>query len=117
MRLIADESLNYKLVMAIRNLGFQIMSVSEDFPSLKDIEIVSFSLQPPSVIITEDKDFGELVYRDKIPVVGIILLRYEPFQYTDMEKKIASFLLNYFEEMNKSFTVITVNKTRIRPLQ
>ena len=57
-------------------MDIKITSIAEDYTSMKDIEIASLSLNPPAVIITEDKDFGELVFKDKIEVIAVVLLRY-----------------------------------------
>ena len=63
-----------------------------------DEEVLSISLKESSILITEDKDFGELVYRLKKAHIGIILIR----------------LSGLDPEMKNSFSVISYNQTRIR---
>ena len=65
MRIIADESVNYLLVLELRQKGYQILSIAENYPSIEDEDILSISLNPPAIVITEDKDFGELVFKHK----------------------------------------------------
>jgi predicted nuclease of predicted toxin-antitoxin system len=56
MKIIADESLNFEFVLALRGKGFEIFSIAEKRPSLKDENILELSLDPSSIITTEDKD-------------------------------------------------------------
>ena len=116
MRIIADESVNYSLVKDIRNLGIEVLSIAEDYASLQDIDIASLSLDPPALILTEDKDFGELVYKNKVPVKAVILLRYKHPDLPAIRERLLLFLLKQASVLNKTFSVITFNKTRIRTL-
>lgn len=50
--------MNYVLVKAFRFEGFEVISIAEDYTSIQDIAVASLSIDPPAVIITEDKDFG-----------------------------------------------------------
>ncbi len=63
MNIIVDESIGYYFVCQLRNPDFQVVSISESFASLNDESIISLSLFPPSLIITEDKDFADLVFK------------------------------------------------------
>lgn len=77
MKIIADESVNYCMVTALRNEGAKVISIADDYTSMKDIAIASLSLNHPAIIITEDKDFGELVFKDKVQVAAVVLLCYD----------------------------------------
>jgi predicted nuclease of predicted toxin-antitoxin system len=116
MRIIADESVNYSLVKDIRNLGIEVLSIAEDYASLQDIDIVSLSIDPPALILTEDKDFGELVYKNKVEVKAVILLRYVQPELAIVRKRLLTLLIQNIAEIENSFSVITSNKTRIRTL-
>ncbi len=116
MRIKADESVNYRFVKTLRRMDIKITSIAEDYTSMKDIEIASLSLNPPAVIITEDKDFGELVFKDKIEVIAVVLLRYNQPDILIIQDRLVSLLMNHLLELNNTFTVITFNKTRIRRL-
>lgn len=114
--IIADESLNKNLIIALREAGFSVLSIAEDFAGISDEEIAMKSLSPPRIIISEDKDFGELVYHYKVSVIGVIFLRYEPFEYDIIKTRLLAFLKDYENRISGKFTVITFNKTRIRTL-
>ena len=65
MKIIADESLNFEFVSFLRENGFEVFSIAEKHPSLSDENILEISLNPPSIIIAKDKDFGELIFKEK----------------------------------------------------
>jgi predicted nuclease of predicted toxin-antitoxin system len=73
--MIADESVNKNLIKALRNAGYTVLSIAEECAGISDEKIAKLSLSPPGIIISEDKDFGELVYHHQVSVIGVILLR------------------------------------------
>ncbi len=114
--MIADESLNKNLVIALREIGYNISSIAEDCPGISDEEIAIRSLSPPNIIISEDKDFGELVYHHKVQIIGVILLRYEPNEFDFIKERLLTFMKEYHQNLQSKFVVITYNKIRIRNL-
>jgi len=116
MKIIADESVNYFFVLELRKKGYQILSVAENYPSIEDEDILSISLNPPAIVITEDKDFGELVFRHKKKFVSVILLRYNPSEATIIFERLFNLLEKYVQELFDAFVTVTVNKTRIKHL-
>ncbi len=115
--MIADESLNKNLLVALRNAGHDILSISEQYFGISDEEVAEMSLFPPRIIISEDKDFGELVYHQKTSVAGVILLRYQPHELEIIKHRLLSFLSDYKQSLQGKFVVVTFDKTRIRGLE
>ncbi len=111
--MIADESVNKNLVLAIREAGFTVYSIAEECAGMSDEDIALMSLTPPRVIISEDKDFGELVYHQKVSVIGVILLRYAPSEVDIVKTRILSFLFEYENRLKGKFTVITITKPEL----
>lgn len=65
MKFLVDESVDFPVIHLLRQQGFDIRSVSEEF-SFKDDEFVLEAVNLDSrILITSNKDFGELVYRLK----------------------------------------------------
>lgn len=64
--MIADESVNKNLINALRRAGHTVLSIAEERAGISDEKIAMLSLSPPGIIISEDKDFGELVYHHKV---------------------------------------------------
>ena len=116
MRIIVDESVDFHFVKLLRSLLFSVVSIAEDFSSMADENIISMSLSPPSLIITEDKDFGDLVFYKQFKVHAVILLRYDKAEKLFIEEKLTHLLINHPNHLDNSFIVITFNKIRIRKL-
>jgi predicted nuclease of predicted toxin-antitoxin system len=114
--LLADESVNENLIIAIRNKGFNVFSVREKMRSEDDINTAKFSLEPLRIIVTEDKDFGEIVYHQNLKVAGVILLRYSPLDYDIIENKLLNYLSAHLKESIGKFIVINSRLTRVRYL-
>ena len=114
--MIADESVNKNLIIALREIGYTILSIAEESAGISDDKIVVKSLNPPRIIISEDKDFGELIYHHKVSVIGVIFLRYRPHEYDAIKERLLTFISEHFANLHGKFVVITFNKTRIRSL-
>jgi len=114
--MIADESVNKNLINALRKAGYSVMSIAEEYGGISDESITELSLSPPNIIISEDKDFGELVYHHKVSVIGVILLRYNPSEFEAIKNHLLAFIFKYKSNLRGKFVVITINKTRIRTL-
>jgi predicted nuclease of predicted toxin-antitoxin system len=114
--MIADESVNKNLIVALRKAGLSVFSIAEESAGISDEKIVIQSLIPPRIIISEDKDFGELVYHHKVTIIGVILLRYRPYEFDVIKERLLTFIEEHIRNLHGKFVVITFNKTRIRTL-
>jgi predicted nuclease of predicted toxin-antitoxin system len=114
--MIADESVNKNLIIALRKAGHSVLSIAEESAGISDQEIVIKSLIPPRIIISEDKDFGELVYHHKVSVIGVIFLRYTPYEFDIIKERLLTFIADHMGNLQGKFAVITFNKIRIRTL-
>lgn len=65
--ILADENIDHSLIAALRTAGYVVDSVYESHRSLSDEAIIELSRNPPRLILTEDKDFGEWVIRPRHP--------------------------------------------------
>lgn len=114
LKFIADESLEYSIVLWLRELDYDVISIAEDFPSVEDEKVLGKATREDRIIITNDKDFGDLIFLNKLSHKGIILLR---FRTEEVETKInflKSLLKNYSGKITNKFTVIDESKIRIR---
>lgn len=116
MRIIADESVNYLVVLELRQKGYEILFIAENHPSIEDKDILSISLNPPAIVITEDKDFGELVFKHKKNFVAVILLRYNASETTVIFERLFNLLEKHEQELFNAFVTVTASKTRIKYL-
>ena len=76
MRFVLDESVDFPLADFLRQLGHDVTAVAHDYPhALQDREVLRIAFNERRVLITNDRDFGELVVRQRMAHAGMILLR------------------------------------------
>ena len=113
MRFLVDECTGKRLAILLKNEGYDVLFVGDIMPSASDEEIIKKSEEEDRILITDDKDFGELVFRIGRPTKGIILLRI----VTNPEKRIKALikLLKTYDVKNK-FIVLREDVVRIRKI-
>lgn len=116
MNFLADECCDTALVQALRQDGHDVVYVLESLRGADDDVILARAFAENRLLLTEDKDFGELVYRLRKPTRGIILLRFGVAEYTLKIARLRELLQNSAERLPNAFVVLEANKTRIRPL-
>lgn len=117
MNFLADECCDAGLVRKLRNEGYDVFYVMEHGRGTTDTEILEKAFTEKRVLITEDKDFGELVYRLKRQVYGVILLRFSTSERDRKWPCLKELLYNKGITLPGHFVVIDAEKFRIRPLQ
>ncbi|MEZ4663521.1 MAG: DUF5615 family PIN-like protein [Caldilineaceae bacterium] len=117
MRLLADECADTQLVEFLRTQGHDVLYVMEVMRGETDGAILAKAYAEERIILTEDKDFGELVFRLRKPAVCIILLRFNPGEEILKIQRFTQLLREPIEIFAGTFIVVDANKTRIRPLQ
>jgi len=75
MRFLADENVESAVVEALRHLGHDILEVGEVNPGIDDGAVVRLAAREKRVLITNDKDFGEITVRRGQRIPGVLLLR------------------------------------------
>jgi len=76
VNLLADESVDGPVVQRLRNDGHQVVYVAELDPGVSDKDILQAANVQNATLLTADKDFGEMVYRQNLlSSAGIVLMR------------------------------------------
>jgi predicted nuclease of predicted toxin-antitoxin system len=76
MRLLADENVPLKAVQLLREKGHDVLSISESMPQTADEDILEIATRESRIVLTFDKDFGDLTFCSDLPVsCGIVLFR------------------------------------------
>lgn len=116
MQFIADENIAEPIITALRELQINVLSISELMPGCSDSEVLSFANKNNSIIITSDKDFGEIIFRQQKIVKGVILLRLHGLSIDEKIKIVKNFFVNHLNSLTETniFVVITENNIRIR---
>ena len=113
MRLLADESCDFSVVRALRGAGHDVIAVVELFPSLDDSLILDLALREQRVLLTEDKDFGQLVYANAQPSSGVIFIRYPANLRTTLPNTVVTFIEKAEAQLTGSFVVLSPGRIRI----
>jgi len=79
MRVLANENIPLASVVSLRQAGHDVLSVTEFSPGISDKEVLRLAHSQARVILTFDRDYGELVFRHRLPVpAGAMYLRFSP---------------------------------------
>ncbi len=116
MILVADESIDRQIVDQLRNCGYRVISVAEMDPGMTDAEVFELANAQDALLITADKDFGEIVFRQRRVNRGVILVRLAGLPQEKKGYLVATALQKYLLEMCNSYTVITPGRVRIRKM-
>lgn len=114
MNLIADEGVDKPIVDALREAGFDVIYILETNRGAEDNLILEIANTQKRILITQDKDFGELVYRLKYAHFGVVLIRLPGYSAEIKAQAVVNMLTKHEEELPKAFTVIQQNAIRIR---
>lgn len=114
MNLVADESVNKLIVDELRNEGHNVLYIAEFAPSVDDETVLQQANQNSALLLTEDKDFGELVFRQGRVHMGIVLIRLAGLSPQTKAKNISTAFSHHGNELLQAFSVISPGRIRIR---
>jgi predicted nuclease of predicted toxin-antitoxin system len=117
MRFLANENFPLLSVRILRQAELEVASVTEDSAGIEDSEVLTRAADEQRVILTFDRDYGELIYRLRLRSPrGVIYLRFRP----QTPEEPASILLNLLQteglQFEEWFTVVDRDQIRQRPL-
>ena len=116
MRLFADENVARAIVKWLRDRGHDVLHASEIQPGAADADWLTQSEAEGRLILTSDKDFGELIFRDHLTSHGVILLRLGDMILTDRLARLGEVWPTVEAHPTGKFLVITPTKVRVRDL-
>jgi predicted nuclease of predicted toxin-antitoxin system len=109
---VADESVD-KIVDGLRGDGHTVVYVAEMDPGVVDDIILDLSHATQSVLITADKDFAELIFRQRRHSSGVLLIRLAGLRPATKASLVAGAIRNYGEQLGNSFSVLSHGSFRI----
>jgi len=112
MRFMVDECTGPAVARWLRQQNHDVFSVYEQARGMEDDQIIQKAFDENWVLITNDKDFGEKVYRERYPHKGVVLLRLDDERADSKIDALQSLLRNYAERIPESLVVVT--ETRVR---
>jgi len=114
MNLLADESVDRQIVERLRHDGHGVTYVAEMEPGISDETVLKRANDQEALLLTVDKDFGELTYRQKLIHHGVVLVRLSGLSNQTKAEIIAEAVRNRGAEFVNSFSVISPGMIRIR---
>jgi predicted nuclease of predicted toxin-antitoxin system len=115
MKFVADENIDLPLIARLRKDGHNVYAVIEMSAGISDDEVLKQANEQGVVLLTADKDFGELVYRDRRYTCGIVLIRLSGLTTIEKVEIVANVVTKHGNELENAFTVISPRNLRIRP--
>ena len=116
MRLFADENMPRAIVVQLRGLGHDILYASEAEPGAADRDWLVRAEAERRVILTSDKDFGDLIFRDRLTSHGVVLLRLNELPLMERLARLQQAWAIVEAHPTGKFVVISARKVRVRDL-
>jgi len=116
MQFLADECCDALIVRTLRALQHDMLYIAEEAPGIVDSDVLKRSLEQERVLITEDRDFCELVFRDNRPAYGIILVRIPAQHRIEKAARITALVATYGQELQGCIATPTVQNMKLRRL-
>lgn len=114
MNFVADEGVDRQIVERLREDGHKVFYVAEMDPGIKDEDVLLLSNQESAILITADKDFGDLVFRQGSITCGVLLVRLGGLSLSRKAEIVSTAIDKHEAEIPKAFSVISSGTIRIR---
>lgn len=117
MRFVADESCDHRVVTALRDAGHDVLAIAETSRGLPDRDVLVLARRERRVLITEDRDFGQLVFAGAQPDnVGVLYLRCPESARPGLPKAVLALVSRLADALPRSFVVWSPRRVRVRRL-
>src|SRR3989338_8877650 len=113
---LVDESSGFKIYKFLLEKGFNTKFVGEIMSRAPDEEVLALADKENRILITNDKDFGELIFRLNKPSSGVILLRLNIDSPNKMQKYVEETIKILSNKLKSSFVVVTEGQIRVRKI-
>jgi predicted nuclease of predicted toxin-antitoxin system len=119
VRWLAEECVAAPLVGWLRANGEIVSYVAEDAPGTRDAEVLLQARGERRLLLTEDKDFGDLAFRHaaRTPLPGIVLLRMNSVTMAFRQARVETAITDFGERLFGRYTVVEDSRFRFRPLR
>jgi predicted nuclease of predicted toxin-antitoxin system len=113
MRFLVDECTGPAVARWLIEQHHDVISVLDEIRGANDKEVIRIASEQDRILITNDKDFGELVFREKKQHKGVILLRLEDERGANKIAVLKNVLEKYENSLPEHFFVVTETTVRI----
>jgi predicted nuclease of predicted toxin-antitoxin system len=114
MKFLADESVDRPIADRLRQDGHQVWYVAEMEPGISDGIVLDRANREEALLLTADKDFGELVFRQRRLNHGVVLIRLAGLSPSHKAEIVSAAVAQQHATLTQAFAVITPSTIRIR---
>ena len=120
MEIVADENIDQPIIDRIRSAGHSVFTIHDNFSGIDDDSVLAISFQRNAILITEDMDFGRLIFHQGQTARGVLLVRMVDVTSGITTEQIALLILDVVKQYGNNlfgqFTVLNDRGVRQRKL-
>lgn len=116
LRWLVDECIEARVVERLRRDGHDVSYVAEAVAGVTDLEVIELAAAEHRLLLTGDKDFGDLIFRGARAVPGLVLMRLPSEQHALREKRLVATVQAFGDRLYGHYTVVEEKRSRLRPL-
>jgi predicted nuclease of predicted toxin-antitoxin system len=117
MRFLADENVSRLVIERLRNGGHDVSSVAETRSGAPDVDVLNAAEADGRILVTEDRDLGEMVVRQRLGIRGLILLELDRLSNAMEADTVAAVVSAQEDMLFGNLVVIEPGRVRLRPLR
>ena|SRR6476469_3236659 len=106
LRFLADESVSGDIIAYLRNAGYDVVAIIEVARGTDDEDVLRRAVEDDRILLTIDKDFGELVFRNSQSHVGVVLFRLKDETAPNQVRVLSSALNRYADKLPGQFVIL-----------
>ncbi len=115
MDFLANENFPYPSITLLREKGFNVTSVLEEYSGISDTEVIDLAIKKDLIILTFDKDYGEIIFKHgKLNPPAVVFFRFKGETPEDAGKGLLTIIENESFQLQKKFTVFERENIRQR---
>ena len=112
MRFLVDECTEPAVARWLVSQNHEVFSVYDVSPGMKDGDILRQAVVENRIIITNDKDFGDMIYRERRPHCGVIFLRLDDERTPAKIDALRRLLADHADQLFERYVVVTEARVR-----
>lgn len=113
MRFLVDECTGPRVAKWLREKGYDVVSIFDEAAGIPDDLVLDQAFDESRILITNDKDFGEMIFRERRPHHGVVFLRLADERSQNKISVLRELLQNYSDRLSENFVTVTETKIRI----
>lgn len=113
MRFVVDECTGPGVAKWLREQGYDVISIFDEGPGTPDDSVLDRAFEDSRILITNDKDFGEMIFRERRSHHGVVFLRLADERSQNKISVLSELLENYSDRLSENFVTVTETKVRI----